>query len=117
MPSVLVVDDEPSIVQFIGAALEDEGFDVSTAADGRRAVEMVTEDRPDLVVLDMMLPRLNGDGVASELRRLHGDIPILVITADGSAREKADRVGAFAYLHKPFDLDRLLTLVRDRLTA
>ena len=114
MPTVLVVDDEPEIVQFVSAALEDEGFAVTTAADGRQALEMAATARPDLVVLDMMLPRLGGEGIAKELRRAHGDLPILVMTADGRAEEKAQRVGAFAFLSKPFDLHRLVTLVRSR---
>ncbi len=115
MASVLVVDDEPEILQFVGAALEDEGFVVRTATDGRYAVELASADRPDLVVLDMMLPRLDGAGVASEIRRLHGDVPIVVVTADGRAQEKAQSVGARAFLSKPFDLDRLLDLVHDTL--
>ena len=117
MPGILVVDDEPGIVTFIEGALLDEGYAVSTAADGLEAVEVAERDKPDLVVLDMALPRLDGFGVAAELRRRQGDVPILVVTADGRAREKAERVGAFDYLKKPFDLDRLLALVEERLKA
>jgi len=117
MASILVVDDSPEIVQFIGGALEDEGFDVVTAADGQQAVDAAASERPDLVVLDMMLPRLDGHGVATAVRRLHGDVPILLITADGHAQEKARRVGAFDYLPKPFDLDRLITIVRGKLDS
>jgi hypothetical protein len=73
---VLVVDDEPEIVQFVTSALQDEGFEVVSAANGRQAVDAAARDRPDLVVLDMMLPRLDGQQVAQEIRRLHGDIPI-----------------------------------------
>ncbi|MBV9119744.1 MAG: response regulator [Chloroflexi bacterium] len=112
MARILVVDDEPEILQFVGTALEDEGFAVTRALDGQQAVNLAADQRPDLVVLDMSLPRLDGDDVARELRKAHGEIPILLITADGSAREKALRVGAFDYLPKPFDLDRLLTIVR-----
>ena len=117
MAAILVVDDEPEILQFVGEALLDEGFSVSTAADGQQAVEVAARHRPDLVVLDMRLPRLDGEGVARELRRLHGDVPILLITADGHAGEKATRVGAFNHLHKPFDLERLVSLVQTRLDA
>jgi DNA-binding response OmpR family regulator len=117
MRNILVVDDEPEIVQFIGTALEDEGFDVTTAGDGRRAVDLANEQAPDLIVLDAMLPRLDGQGVAAEVRRVHGDIPILLITADGRAPEKAIAVGAFAYLSKPFELDTLLALIHRRLES
>ena len=116
MATVLVVDDEPEIVQFVSAVLEDEGFIVTTAADGQQAVEVARKAPPDLVVLDMMLPRLDGAGLAKELRRLQGDVPILLMTADGSAAEKASRAGAFAFLSKPFDVHRLLTLVRSRVS-
>jgi DNA-binding response OmpR family regulator len=112
---VLVVDDEPEIVQFVTSALQDEGFEVVSAANGRQAVDAAARDRPDLVVLDMMLPRLDGQQVAQGIRRLHGDIPILLVTADGQVRDKAQRVGAFAFLSKPFDVDDLLKLVQRRL--
>ena len=117
MAGVLVVDDEPEIVQFVRGVLEDEGFAVATAANGREAVAIAAKERPGLVVLDMMLPRLDGDGVAAELRRMYGDVPILLITADGRAEEKARRVGAFDYLPKPFDVDRLVAIVRSKLRA
>ena len=111
-PYILVVDDEPGIVQFVRGVLEEEGFDVTTAADGVRAVEVAAGRAPDLVVLDMSLPRLDGVGVAAELRRRHGeDVKILLITADGRAAEKAQQVRAFDYLAKPFDLNRLLDKV------
>jgi DNA-binding response OmpR family regulator len=112
---ILIVDDEPEILQFIGGGLEDEGFDVMAAADGQRGVELAARSRPDLVVLDMRGPHLDGDAVAEELRGLYGEIPILLITADGKAEEKAKRVKAFDFLSKPFDLDRLLGIVRSRL--
>jgi DNA-binding response OmpR family regulator len=117
MADILVVDDEPEIVQFIGLALEDEGYAVSTAADGEEAVEAAARQRPDLVVLDMGLPRLDGQGVATELRRLYGEIPILLITADGRAGEKAARMGAYDYLRKPFELDELVSSIEERLRA
>ena len=115
MSKVLVVDDEPEIVQFVSSALEDEGFEVLRAANGRQAVDAAARGRPDLIVLDMQLPRKAGHEVAQDIRRLHGDIPILLITADGRAQEMAQRVGAFAFLSKPFDVEELLGLIRDRL--
>lgn len=117
-PLILVVEDDPQILQFVAFALEDEGFEVVTAVDGREAVEVATLRRPSLIVLDMSLPRLSGEGVASELRVLYGnDLPILVVTADNRASERARHVGAFAYLRKPFDLDNLIRLIQDRLAS
>ncbi len=117
-PLILVVEDDPQILQFVAFALEDEGFEVSTAVDGREAVEVATLRRPSLIVLDMTLPRLSGEGVASEIRELYGDdLPILVVTADNRASDRARQVGAFAYLRKPFDLDSLIRLIQDRLAT
>lgn len=115
MSKVLVIDDEPEIVQFVSSALEDEGYEVLKAANGRQAANAAARDKPDLIVLDMQLPRQDGHEVAQELRRVHGDIPILLITADGRAQEKAQRVGAFAFLSKPFDVTELVALVHGRL--
>jgi CheY-like chemotaxis protein len=116
LATILVVDDEPEILQFIGTALEDEGHRVLKAADGWQAVDIAAQQRPDMIVLDMMLPGMDGDVVASEMRRLYGEgMPILLITADGQAQQKAERVGAFSHLSKPFDLDRLIGLVSRRL--
>jgi DNA-binding response OmpR family regulator len=118
IPNILVVDDEPGIVQFVRGVLEDEGFAVTAAGDGRRAVELAAERAPDLVILDMSLPRLDGAEVAAELRRLHGDgVRILLITADGRASEKARQVGALDYLAKPFDLSHLIDKVQAALAT
>jgi CheY-like chemotaxis protein len=113
---VLVVDDEEEIRSFLEQALQDEGFVVDTAANGQEALALAAENRPGLVVLDIMLPDLSGGEVADHLRaQYNADLPILVITADTGAEGKAQRAGAFAYLHKPFDLDKLIKLVHQGL--
>jgi DNA-binding response OmpR family regulator len=110
---ILVVDDDPDLRRAIQWALEDEGFNVEMASDGREALEFGVRRRPALVVLDMGLPLVNGDGVAAGLRKIHGgSVPILIITADGRAAEKAKRAGAFHYLHKPFELEELVAAVQ-----
>jgi CheY-like chemotaxis protein len=109
---VLVVDDDPDMVHVIRTTLQDEGLQVETAADGRAALVAVQEEPPELVVLDMTLPVIDGRGVAERLRQEHGQqLPVLVITADGRAATKARQVGAYAYLHKPFELDDLVDAV------
>lgn len=90
---------------------------MTTAANGRQAVDVAAQNRPDMLVLDMMLPRLDGQQVAQEVRRLYGNIPVLLMTADGRAQEKAQRVGAFAFLSKPFDVGELVALVQGRLRS
>ena len=115
---VLVVDDDAQVRQAIRWALEDEGLAVVTAADGREALGLAVERAPDLVVLDVTLPELNGDAVARRLRsgRAH-PMPILLITADGQASRKAGRVGAYAFLRKPFRIEDLLDAVRRGLSG
>jgi DNA-binding response OmpR family regulator len=109
---VLLVEDDDGIRQVCLWALEDQGFVVEEATDGRQALERASAHRPRLVILDMTLPVMSGDAVADGLRAVDPDLPILLITADGRAAEKAQRVGAYEYLRKPFDLDVLVAAVR-----
>lgn len=113
---ILVVDDEPQILHVVRSVLEDEGFAVRTAASGEQALGYGA--RPRLVVLDWMLPGQNGADVAKLLRAQHGqDLPILIITADGRAAEKAHSVDAVGYVRKPFNLDELVSAVRQGLPS
>ncbi len=111
--TVLVVDDEPKIVEVVGDYLRSAGFSVATAADGEGAVASARARPPDLVVLDLGLPGLDGLDVARELRR-SSSVPIIMLTA---RREETDRVlglelGADDYLVKPFSPRELLARVR-----
>lgn len=110
---VLVVDDDTAILESIGAVLEMDGYDVSVATDGLEALDQVSADRPDLILLDLMMPRMDGYAFAAELRRRETlpKVPIVVLTADGRIRQKADRMGAEGFLSKPFDVSTLLTEV------
>jgi len=113
---VLVVDDDPEIRDVVRWLLEDEGWTVETASDGRDALERATRARPALIVLDMGLPILSGEEVALRLHEVYANPPpIIVVSADGRAGEKAARIGATSYLHKPFDVDALALLVRQTL--
>ncbi len=78
--SVLVVDDEPGIIEIASAYLRKDGFAVRTAATGQRAIDAVATQMPDLVVLDLMLPDISGEEVCASLRR-HSAVPILMLTA------------------------------------
>jgi len=109
---VLVVEDDTDLRQTIQWTLEDEGLTVETAGDGREALECAARRQPSLVVLDMGLPVLDGNGVADGLHATYGDaVTILTMTADGRAAEKARRVGAIGYVTKPFELDVLIAAV------
>ena len=110
---VLVVDDEPKIVEVVGDYLRSAGFSVTYAADGERAVALARARPPDLVVLDLGLPGLDGLDVARDLRRA-SPVPIIMLTARGA---ETDRVlglelGADDYLVKPFSPRELLARVR-----
>jgi CheY-like chemotaxis protein len=110
--NILVVDDDADIRRVVGEVLSDEGLRVDTAADGREALQRAEAARPSLVILDITLPILDGYQVADRLRHQYGEVPILAVTADGRAADKARRVGAFAYLRKPFELAELVALVK-----
>ena len=112
-PSVLVVDDEPGIIEMASAYLRRDGFVVRTAATGQRALDSVLTQVPDLIVLDLMLPDIPGEQVCASLRR-HVAVPILMLTAKSA---EADRIrglalGADDYLVKPFSPRELVARVR-----
>jgi CheY-like chemotaxis protein len=110
---ILVVDDDPTLRLTVGGILEDEGYRVVAAGDGLEALAKLDEEQPAAILLDMAMPRMDGAAFAVELERrgLHGATPIIVLTADSRAAEKAARVGAAGYLAKPFTLHTLLAEV------
>lgn len=110
---ILVVDDEPMVREVVAAYLQREGFDVDEASTGTRALVSIQESPPDLVVLDVMLPEVDGLSVLTEIRR-RGDIPVILLTA---RTEEPDRVlglelGADDYVVKPFSPRELVARVR-----
>ena len=110
---VLVVDDDPSIRELASLYLEREGFQVSTAADGEEALEAVRQKAPSLVVLDLMLPKLDGFEVCRRLRR-DSDVPILMLTARSDDVDKIVglELGADDYLAKPFNPREMVARVK-----
>jgi two-component system response regulator AtoC len=116
---ILVVDDERLIRQSLEKGLAAQGYTVFSAEDGKAALRLAEEESPDLVVLDLKLPDLNGIEVLKGLRELEKDMPVLVITAYGSIDTaiQAIRSGAYDYITKPFDLEALLLSVNQALDA
>jgi DNA-binding response OmpR family regulator len=110
---ILVVDDDPKIAQLVRAYLEREGFAVVTARDGLAALAAVDELRPRLIVLDLMLPELDGLSVARRVRE-GSDVPILMLSARGSVAERVHGIaeGADDYLAKPFSPAELVVRVK-----
>jgi two-component system response regulator RegX3 len=115
-PRILLVDDEPSIVRTMSYALQREGFEVETATDGESALDAARAPGVDLVLLDLMLPRLDGIEVCRRLRQ-ESSIPIIMLTARDSEREILEglNVGADDYLTKPCSAAELVARVRAQL--
>ena len=110
---ILVVDDDPEIISFVKRGLVYEGYSVDTASEGTEALAKAREREPDLVVLDIMMPGIDGIEVSKRLRQA-GDVPILMLTAKGTVADKVAGLesGADDYLVKPFAFDELLARVR-----
>lgn len=113
-PRILVVDDEASITDLVATVLRYEGFDVRTADTGRRALEAVGAFRPHLVILDIMLPDLDGFEVQRRLAEAGERVPILFLTARDATEDKVRGLtaGADDYVTKPFSLEELVARVR-----
>ena len=113
--NVLVVDDEINLCRILGAKLTKSGYSVISVHDGLQAVEKVRESDFDIVLLDLILPKMDGLTALAEIRRMRTSLPVIVMTAceNAEAFEQAKLHGVSAYVNKPFDLDNLVCLVRD----
>ena len=118
---ILVVDDEADTIELLQTLLEGEGYAVDTAADGRVALDMVHTARPDLVLLDVMMPELDGLQVCDHLRfnPATRDVPIIFLTAkqDSVTKSRASILDAYAYIEKPFAPAELLAEIRNCLNV
>jgi two-component system alkaline phosphatase synthesis response regulator PhoP len=113
MSKVLVVDDDPGIVKLVRAYLDQAGFEVAVAYDGKKAMQIARNDRPDLVILDLMLPEMDGWDVCRALRK-ESDVPIIMLTARVEESDKLIglELGADDYVTKPFSPRELVARVR-----
>ncbi len=115
--SVLVVDDEPQVLWMLRFSLEAEGYETLSARDGASALEEIRQHRPSLVLLDIMMPVMDGWSVLEELQRLPADERprVVVLSARASLRDraKAAELGADAFVAKPFGVEDLLSVLRD----
>jgi two-component system response regulator PrrA len=111
---VLIVDDNPDIVALLRANLRMAGFETSEARNGEVALRRIQETRPDLILLDLMMPVLDGWGVLEALKHRPGSPTVVVVTAAESPAnvDRAQRLGVSGYVTKPFNLVSLLELVR-----
>jgi DNA-binding response OmpR family regulator len=111
---ILIIEDELPMRTALQDVLQSEGYRVLTAGDGQAGLERVLVEKPDLVLLDIMMPKLDGYTVCAELRRLANPVPILMLTAKSQVEDRVHGldVGADDYLIKPFSTDELLARVR-----
>src|SRR3954462_1494059 len=114
MERLLIVEDELPMRTALADVLTAQGYRVITASDGEAGLRRAIEEKPDLVLLDIMMPRLDGYAVCSELRRLSHAVPILMLTAKGMVEDRVTGLdaGADDYLVKPFSTEELLARVR-----
>ncbi len=109
MTRVLVVEDEADIRQVLIYVLEDEGYEVAEAPDGKSALELIERQHPDIIILDMKMPGIDGWEFARLYRERYGNrAPIIVLTAAQDAARRGTDISADSYVPKPFDLDVLL---------
>jgi two-component system chemotaxis response regulator CheY len=111
---ILVVDDDPDILEALSEILEAEGFEIRRARNGKEALERLEPDPPRLILLDLMMPVMDGWEFAQRMRQrpVFSSIPIIVLSADRNVGPKAQDIGAVGHLAKPFELNDLLEMVR-----
>jgi DNA-binding response OmpR family regulator len=114
MSRILIIEDETPMRTALADVLEGEGFRPLTATDGESGLRKAVDEKPDLILLDIMMPKLDGFAVCAELRRLGNSVPVLMLTAKGQIEDRVAGldVGADDYLVKPFSTEELLARVR-----
>ena len=116
-PTLLIVDDEPSILQSLGGLLSDEGFGVLTASNGYEALKVIDSESPDLVLLDIWMPGLDGIDTLQEIKKDHPFIQVIIITGHGTIETavKATKLGAYDLIEKPLSIDKVIVAINNAL--
>lgn len=116
-PTLLIVDDEPSIVRSMKGLLSDEGFDVLTASNGYEALQMIDNESPDLVLLDIWMPGIDGLETLKEIKSNNPFIQVIIITGHGNIETavKATKLGAFDLIEKPLSFDKVIVAINNAL--
>ena len=114
MSKIMIVDDDPNIRELVSVLLKDGGFDTCQAKDGCAALETIMGENPDLAIIDLMMPTMNGYELCKKLRQYYENLPVLMLTAKAElpSKVKGFESGADDYLTKPFEGDELLLRVR-----
>jgi two-component system nitrogen regulation response regulator NtrX len=116
-PSVLIVDDEPSILQSLSGLLSDEGFEVTTAANGYEALKIIDTESPDLVLLDIWMPGIDGIETLKEIKKGNPTIQVIIITGHGTIETavNATKLGAYDLIEKPLSIDKVIVAINNAL--
>ena len=116
-PTILIVDDEPAIRKSLTGLLTDEGYEVVSADNGYEALKLIDEDPPDLVLLDIWLPGMDGIETLKEIKQNHPYLPVVMITGHGSIETAviATKFGAFDFLEKPLSIDKIILTINNSL--
>ena len=116
-PTILVVDDEPSIVQSLSGLLSDEGFEVTSAANGYEALQHIENEAPDLILLDIWMPGIDGIETLKEIKKNNPQIQVIMITGHGTIETavQATKEGAFDFIEKPLSIDKVIVAINNAL--
>ena len=116
-PSLLIVDDEPSILQSLGGLLSDEGFEVTTALNGYEALKIIEAESPDLVLLDIWMPGIDGIETLKEIKNENPNIQVIIITGHGTIETavRATKLGAYDLIEKPLSIDKVIVAINNAL--
>ena len=116
-PSLLIVDDEPSILQSLGGLLSDEGFEVITAVNGYEALKIIEVESPDLVLLDIWMPGIDGIETLKEIKKENPNIQVIIITGHGTIETavRATKLGAYDLIEKPLSIDKVIVAINNAL--
>lgn len=114
MIHILIIEDEPGIYNFLKQGLEEEGYITTIAIDGKQGIEIFESGKPDIILLDWMLPKMTGIEVCKTIREKDADIPVLFLTAKDTVRETIEglQCGANDYIKKPFSFEELLERIK-----
>ncbi|MDR1116997.1 MAG: response regulator transcription factor [Oscillospiraceae bacterium] len=114
MPKIMIVDDDPNIRELVRILLKNGGFDACEASDGRDALFKMTDEKPELIIIDLMMPNMDGYELCRNLRKYYENLPLIMLTAKGELTSKAAGydAGTDDYLTKPFEGDELLMRIR-----
>ena len=115
--NICIVDDEPSILNTLSSILEDEGYQVSLAKNGTEALKLIRAEPPELVILDIWMPEIDGLETLKQIRHQFPNLMVIMMSGHGSVETavKATKLGAYDYLEKPLDLEKVTILVRNAL--